>query len=138
MKAKGIPGINIQWPWSELLLSGQKSIETRTYPIPKKFIGVELAVIETPGPQGRRKAGIEKARIIGTITFDSYIKYETKMDWAKDAKRHCVKVDDPLYAWHSDRPKFGWVVKDFRKFDKPCPSPKTRGIIFARGCKISR
>ena len=50
-----------------MLLSGEKTVETRGYPLPEKYVGCELAIIETPGPRGRREAGIEKARIVGTI-----------------------------------------------------------------------
>src|SRR4029450_4821616 len=44
-----LPGINIQVPWAEAILSGQKVIETRFYPLPGKWVGQPLAVIETPG-----------------------------------------------------------------------------------------
>jgi hypothetical protein len=44
-----IPGINIQASCSELNLRGQKTVETRGYPLPEKLIGKMLALIETPG-----------------------------------------------------------------------------------------
>ena len=38
-------GINIQFPISQLILSGDKTVETRTYPIPERYLGVDLALI---------------------------------------------------------------------------------------------
>jgi hypothetical protein len=49
-------GINIQAPWSQLLINGQKCVETRSYPLPKNYEGVPLALVETPGKYGQYKS----------------------------------------------------------------------------------
>ena len=126
-------GINIQTPWSELLINGDKSVETRSYPLPEKYAGEELALIETPGRYGRFKA-----RIIGTITFSHSFKYPDQRAWQDDYNRHCVAVDDPIYNWKEDKPKYGWVVSKVTKFDKPLDIRKRRGIIFTSGIKLKR
>ena len=126
-------GINIQTPWSELLINGDKSVETRSYPLPEKYMGEELALIETPGRYGRFKA-----RIIGTITFSHSFKYPDQKAWQDDYNRHCVAVDDPIYNWKDDKPKYGWVVSKVTKFDKPLDIRKRRGIIFTSGIKLKR
>jgi hypothetical protein len=135
-KRRVIPGINIQWPWSQLLLSGEKTIETRTYAIPEKYIGQELALIETPGPHGKKKAGIDKARIIGVICFDASKQYRSKEEWDADRKLHQVDVDDPQYAFKKTKPKHGWPVISVKNLAKPLPAPKRRGIVFASACEI--
>lgn len=122
-------GINIQTPWSGLLINGKKCVETRSYPLPNKYIGQELALIETPG-----KSGDFKARIIGTITFSHSFKYPSLQAWEDDYQRHLVPEDDETYGWKSDKPKYGWVVSNIVKFDKPIDPPRKRGIIFARDC----
>lgn len=124
-------GINIQTPWSELLINGVKSVETRTYPLPEKYVGEELALIETPGRYGRFKA-----RIIGTITFSHSFKYPHQKAWQDDYNRHCVAVDDPIYNWKDDKPKYGWVVSKVTKFDKPVDIRKRKGIIFTTGVSV--
>ena len=134
--AKNLPGINIQWPWSELLLSGKKSIETRSYALPKKFIGVELAVIETPGPRGKKEAGIEKARIVGTIVFSESFPYTSKSQWKKDFGRHRVDVEDPQYSWEKRSAVFGWKVASVKRLKQPKPPPLKRGIVFAKDCQV--
>lgn len=121
-------GINIQAPWSDLLIGGQKTVETRSYPLPKKYEGVELALIETPGKHGKFKS-----RIIGTITFSHCFEYKTKKDWRSDYARHKVDLTSKFYWWN-DKPKYGWVVSDIVKFDDPVDAPKNRGIVFTSNC----
>ena len=123
-------GLNIQAPWSTLLINGLKSVETRSYHLPQKYEGVELYVVETPG-----KLGKFKARVIGTITFSHSFKYSTKTDWINDYNRHLVSQDDPLYNWN-DKPKYGWVVCSVKKFDEPLDISGKRGIIFTNNLKL--
>lgn len=126
-------GINIQYPWSDYLIYGIKSVETRTYPLPKKYMGEELALIETPGRYGRFKA-----RIIGTITFSHSFKYPDQKAWQDDYNRHCVAVDDPIYNWKDDKSKYGWVVSKVTKFEKSLDIRKRKGIIFTSGIKLKK
>ncbi len=112
-------GINIQTPWSGLLINRQKCVETRSYPLPNKYVGQELALIETPG-----KTGQFKARIIGTITFSHSFKYPSQQAWEDDYRRHLVSDNDESY---------GWVVSHIKKFDKPVDISKRKGIIFTTG-----
>jgi hypothetical protein len=126
-------GINIQTPWSELLINGLKTVETRTYHLPHKYIGEELALIETPGRYGRFKA-----RIIGTITFSHSFKYPDLKAWQDDHNRHCVAIDDPIYNWKDDKPKYGWVVCSVNKFDEPLDIVGKRGIIFTSNLNTIR
>jgi hypothetical protein len=125
-------GLNIQTPWSFLLINGDKSVETRSYPLPKKYEGVEMALIETPGKYGRFKA-----RIIGTITFSHSFQYPDKQAWIDDYNRHKVEELDEFCYWNPNKPKYGWVVCNIKKFDSPIPAPKKRGIVFAKNCKVS-
>jgi len=124
-------GINIQIPWSRLLINGDKSVETRSYPLPKKYEGVELALIETPGKYGRFKA-----HIIGTITFSHCFRYTDKTLWIDDYNRHKVEEFDEFYSWNENKEKWGWVVSQIHKFDQLLPAPKKKGIIFTHGCII--
>lgn len=133
---KSIPGINIQWPWSELIVNGHKTVETRSYDIPEKHRGVELAIIETPGTRGKKEAGIDQARIIGTVVFEKTYQYSSQKHWASDESRHRVPVNDPQYRFSSEKPKWAWVVKRVTKFNKPKSAPVKRGIIFATQCKV--
>ena len=125
-------GLNVQSPWSTLLINGQKTVETRSYRLPTRLEGVELALIETPG-----KSTKFKSRIIGTITFSSCIQYVSKEQWQSDESRHKVDTNNKLYCW-KDKPKFGWIVKSVKKFENPVDPPAKRGIIYAKDCLLEK
>ncbi len=128
-KRKTIPGINIQYPISQLIVDGTKTVETRTYPIPLKFVGKPMAIIETPGINGKFKA-----RVIGVVIFKDCFKYESEIDFYKDKSRHCVDSDS-IWAW-SAKPKWGWIISEVTKFKNPIPAPKKKGIQFTKSVKI--
>lgn len=132
--SRKIPGVNIQWPWSRLIAECKKTVETRTYSLPTKYVGQELAIIETPGPHGKRQ-GIHKAQIIGTVIFEKSFRYDYKT-WKSDQLRHLVSPDDPQFKWSEEKEKWGWVVSRVKLFNEPLPAPKKRGIIFASECNI--
>lgn len=133
---KTLPGINIQWPWSQLILSGAKTVETRRYDLPAKYLGVPLAMIETPGLLGRKEAGIKKARIIGVVTFVQTLQYQSASAWRADYERHLVPTDDPQYKYVKGQPKWGWVVASVEALPSPVSPPTKRGIVFATACRI--
>ncbi len=132
---KTLVGLHVQWPWSEYLLNGRKTIETRSYQLPKKYYGQELALIETPGRDGK-KAGIKEARIVGTIVFKGSFEYPTKAAWAKDNNKHLVVDGDPRFGWNEKKKRWAWEVQAIRRLKTPKACPKRRGIIFAKACKI--
>ena len=50
-----LPGFNIQWPFSELLLAGAKTVEVRSYDLDKHWwgkAGVEYWIVQTTTVQG--------------------------------------------------------------------------------------
>lgn len=122
-------GINIQSPWSQLLIDGNKCVETRSYPLPVKYEGEELVLIETPG-----KSGDFKARIIGTVTFSHSFKYPDKNAWIDDYARHLVDKDNENFGWKDDKDKYGWVISDVTKFEEFQEAPENKGIIFTNNC----
>lgn len=130
-KKRKIPGINIQWPISEMIIDGEKTIETRKYAIPDKYIGQELALIETPGPKGKFKA-----RIRAIIKFGDSFEYKSKKAFYEDSKRHCV-TPDSIWQWTAGQKKFGWPVEVLKVYDKPLAAPKKKGIIFASECDVT-
>ncbi len=117
-------------------MRGEKTVETRSYDFPKKYLNVEMALIETPGPKGRREGRIKKARIIGVICFSGSFRYKSYKAWKADRKRHLVSNCDPQFAYSAVREKWGWVVKYCKTFKKSLPPPKKRGIVFANSCQI--
>lgn len=134
MSSKNIPGINIQWPWSRLIVEGKKSIETRGYDIPQQYLGIPIAIIETPGPLGK-KQGIEYAKTIGIVTFSETFRYKSKSHWKKDAKKHLVKEDSP-FAFGNREETWAWIISEVRELKIPTPAPTKRGIVFTKQCLV--
>ena len=124
-----LPGLNIQAPWARFLLNRKKTIETRTYTLPGKYLSEDLWLIETPG-----QLGTFKARVIGIIRFSKSKQYGTAAEFDADYDSHLVPRNEPTYRWREGVPKHGWIVESVRpiaEFDAPSP----RGIVFARPFK---
>lgn len=121
-----LPGLNVQAPWARLLLEGAKTIETRTYPLPKKYQGQDLWLIETPGRLGKFKA-----RVIGVIRFSGCKQYKSAEAFYNDSDLHLIEAGAKDYTWHPGVKKFGWIVErtDLTKEFHPA-SP--RGIIYSK------
>lgn len=113
-----------------MLISGQKSVETRKYPLPKKYLNQWLAVIETQNTERR------DTRVVGLVRFEKCFRYETAEKWARDVAKHRVKKGDPNFAYREGEPKWGWKVSGYLKLDEALAPPETRGIVYARACPI--
>jgi len=137
VKKRKIPGLNIQYPWTEFLLSGKKTIETRTYPIPRKYIGIELAMIETPAKIPSDANNPKTARIVGTIVFGEPFKYQSIRDWKNDCDKHLVESGHQQFSWKERQGEvWGWPVLKFTRLKTPRPRPRVKGIVFAKECHI--
>jgi hypothetical protein len=135
-KISYVPGINIQWPWSTFIARGEKTIETRSYDIPEKHRGRPLALIETPGPNGKREAQIHEARIIALVTFKETYPYLSRQHWLSEQERHKVTTNDLHFQFKPQSPKWAWVVQHVELLPKELPPPARRGIVFAVKCQI--
>lgn len=77
-------GININdkhYPFTELIFSGEKTIETRKRPTLNPYIGKRVGVVKT---------GIGKAMLVGFITIGKPIYYKTEQEFRKDENKHHV------------------------------------------------
>jgi hypothetical protein len=129
-----VSGINIQAPWSNLILSGIKTVETRSYPVPRKYIGKWIALIETSG----KTRPSFKARIVGLIKIVESYQYNDRLEWIGDYDSHRVKQDDLLFGFRNDRRKFGWKIIGAITLKESIKPPKSRGIVFATSCQIPK
>lgn len=125
MSHKSYTGINIQWPISREILSGKKTIETRTYPIPKKYLGEKMLLMETPGPHGDFKA-----RIVAIITFTECFKYSNMKSFYSDYPLHLIDKESP-WAWEKNI-KWGWRVNVEKIISPPVCFSKPKGIVYTK------
>lgn len=111
-------------------------METRSYKLSPHLMGVELAIIETPGKKISKAAGIARAQIIGTITFNECFQYTSAEQWKNDFHRHRVREDDPEFKYDELKPKWGWIVERVKTLPEPVSPPRVRGIVYARDCEV--
>ena len=129
MSKKAYTGINIQFPISQLIIDGDKIIETRTYKIPDKYLNTEMLLVETPG-----KTGKFKSRIIAIIKFTKCFQYKTKKEFYNQADRHCV-TKDSSWAWTTGE-KWGWQVEVVKKIIPPKTLVCQKGIVYTKNLTI--
>lgn len=129
MSKKAYTGLNIQWPISQDILSKNKTIETRTYPCPEKYLNKDLILVETPG-----KNGNFKSRIVAIIRITSCFKYKTKKDFYNDTHRHLVTKDSE-WAW-KDKEKWGWNIIIVKTINPPQAPSKRLGIKYTNDLTI--
>jgi hypothetical protein len=127
-----LPGVNIQAPWAQAIVSGHKVIETRFYPLPAKWVGQPLVILETPGKTGRFKR-----RIAGLVIFAKSWCYADKASFARDYVKHLVEPDDAVFGWRDDsKPKWAWSVHWVMAYAQPLPPGFRAGIRYARAVEI--
>ena len=126
-----VPGLHVRYPYAKMLLTGEKSVETRGYSLPAHRINKTVALIETPGPDRTRP----KARVVGTITFKAVKVYADKKAWAADTKNHRVLPSSSFGFL-----PFGWVVGKTVLFKEPVALVHKggRGVIWASDCVIPK
>jgi len=110
-------GLELQLPYSELLLTGAKTIETRTYPLPANLLYHHILIVESPaGEEGhsalpsvvRNTTGDadEGPKIVGSVVFSECFVYENEQDWIADADKHLVPPGS-AYDWAPARSAAG-------------------------------
>jgi hypothetical protein len=124
-------GINVQYPITKLIITGKKTVETRTYPLPELYVGKEVFLVETPGTQGKFKA-----RIIAIVKFSQSFHYRTKKEFYADFPLHQVSPDSP-WAWTTSKKKWGWPVEVVKVLKTPVVVKKKKGIKYTKKITIS-
>jgi len=121
-----LAGINIQYPWTDHILEHRKTIETRTYPLPKKHKGKNMWIIETPG-----SLKTFKARVVGVVNFGYSEEYLTMSEWGWDIERHCCGIHSG-YHWDGVSKKFRWLITMARRIERPfLAADMSRGIVYS-------
>ena len=120
--------INIQWPYSQLLLLRQKVVETRPYPMHTKNTiygrtspGEVMWLIETPGCARNARSTDDthstipklrpsQAHVVGLICFESCCPYTNLRDYKKDVWAHRVHLASDK-AWGGQGVMYRWAVR---------------------------
>jgi len=129
-----LPAVNIQAPWAEYILQGTKTIETRRYPLPKKYIGKEMVIIETHPANNKARS-----KLVGVVVFGKPFQYLSRADFYADSTRHLVNRDTIRFSWAAgdEKKRWGWPVLRVVRISSQDVGNQTRGIIFARQVEVS-
>lgn len=129
-------GLNIEWPYSQLILAGLRTVEVRGYGLgfknPNVLPGEEVWLIETLGPKKARKNAIgdrrdigqrpKRAQIVGTVIFSQAEQYADVDAFRADAGRHCIE-ERGAHVWDGRGDRYAWHVWAVRALSKPICGP---------------
>lgn len=100
-------GININckyYPFTDMILSGQKSIETRNTKSLHPYVGKTVGLIKT---------GCGQATLVGYATIGKPIYYSNEEEFRKDEARHCVHKGSKYDI--GSQGKYGYPIFDVIK-----------------------
>ena len=140
------PGLNVQWPFSQLILSGVKTVEVRSYALGWRNIarpGVEMWLVETLGDASAISKGWvlqgdtaveprpKHAQIVGTVTFSeveegSSGRYNNLAEFSGDIKSHRIGSGGK-FDWKGEGALYKWRVSAVRRLAQPVPQPGFKG-----------
>jgi predicted transcriptional regulator len=102
--------------FTEQILNGSKTIETRNTRSLDPYIGTTVGIVRT---------GKGKAILVGTCTIGEPMFYGSKSDFDLDYNRHLVGKESPYYI--STKGKWGYPVTNVNPIDPV--EINSRGII---------
>ena len=144
-----MPGLNIQWPFSQLILLGVETEESRRYALGHHNIAhanLEYWIVETKGKTNkttRRTNGAivgdfhipprpNAAHIVGTVTFSKDTKRHKDQNSFHQARdKHCI-AEGSDKDWDGTGDCFGWQVSKVRALTTPMPIASTGQTGFGR------
>jgi len=95
-------GINVNdklFPFTDKILDGEKTIETRNTNTLHPYVGQRVGLIRT---------GKGKAILVGYVTIGTPIFYSNKEEFDKDYDKHLVDPNSPFYI--KDNGKWGYPM----------------------------
>lgn len=107
-------------PYADLIVSGEKTIETRNGKSLDSLIGKRMKVIRTTG------VGSE-ARVVGEVTVGPRKFYATKQEFDADLDKHFV-TDDSRFAF-PETGKYGYEMIDPVQYKEPYALTVRKGIV---------
>jgi hypothetical protein len=126
IEAKELSGLNVQEPWAGLILKGSKTIETRTYPCPKGFVGPPIGIVAT-----QRRNGL-KAALAGIVRIQNCIQYKCIQSFRADEPQHLVSPGTDFDWKDPSTPKWGWTMEVLAICVPSILVQGRRGIVWTR------
>ena len=136
-----LPGLRINWPSSQLILEGVKTVKARPSALGYRNLAqpeVEMWLVETPSQtKAISNAWVlaggaavaprpDKAQIVGTVTFSRSHEYGSLRAFRADRKHHRIS-DGGHYDWDGRGRRHAWPVAVVRRLVRPVPQPSEIG-----------
>lgn len=121
---KEIPAISIRQPWAELILTGEKSIEIRSwYPDYRGRLWVHTGFKGIPELEKETGlADLFKGGYVGSVVLEAIISLNRERWEAWRFKHLCSDEYKPgLYAW---------ILSSHHKFENPIPGPGRLNLFY--------
>lgn len=113
-------GINInckRYPFTEMILAGEKIIETRNKPTLRSYVGKRVGIIET---------GNGRAKLVGYATVKHEMYFCSESMWG--IYRYAHRIDSRSeYEYRAGQTKYGYLLKDVVRIEPI--EIYTRGIV---------
>jgi predicted transcriptional regulator len=117
--------LSIRQPWAELILSGRKTIETRTWRTSRRGLIVIHAgwIVEEDicALYGFDPAALARGGLVGTVEVTDVFDF-TAETWHDLRDQHCVPDDDPAG-------RVGWRLANPRRLRKLIPLRGLPGLF---------
>ena len=139
-------GLNVQWPFSQLLLMGAKTEEVRAYNLGGRVnADEEFWLVETKGKcaKAMKSAMVDDlpiaprpsdAQIVGTISFADARQYDSRHAFEEARHLHRIAAGSK-YDWDGSGAMYGWRVDKVRAL--VTPQPISTGIFGLTECTHS-
>ena len=140
--AGGLQSINIQWPFTQLLIGKKKLKELRSFSLERRKLaeGQLLWLAETQGkPNADRNAMIDecpigprpkRTQVVAVIRFGGCRRYRNRGEFLDDRPIHCAK-EGGIYDWgpaDEDGEHWAWEVSGVWELQTPVPIRNRPGI----------
>jgi len=114
---KGVNFNDRTQPFTDMIMDGIKTIETRNSRSLDSTVGKRIGIIRT---------GVGPAMLVGYATVGEPIFYRTQKEFDRDWKRHRVGPESPFYI--GPQGKWGYPLANPTRLAKPAPVT-SRGIV---------
>jgi hypothetical protein len=120
-----VPAISIRQPWAELILSGRKTIEIRSWSTEHHgLLWVHTGLKGIPELESEMGfSDLFKGGYIGSVVLDTVIPLD-RHRWEVLDSRHLCSRGDYVPG------QYGWVLSSPYKFEQPIPGPGQRGLFY--------
>lgn len=90
-------GLECKEPWASLILTGEKTVETRLYALPPQLVGRPIVLMSTAADSG--SAGVSglsdhcppgAASTVGLVTFGEVVRWDSRESW--EAGLVCINI----------------------------------------------